>query len=697
MDPPRTQNDDHHFPKSGNDGVIAGCWRQFSRPAHYAEDYNGGIGRNLEPLRRPRISRKHNSTSPINPTSQSPFATSYSSLVLSSPERIAVSSDYTAVSPQSSPFFAPSAQQNSSESSSIESPATDNSSPSSVSLFKSSISNGQDSSTPTKEGGSNSASSGGDTSLEHHPSASSLEQNASASSSSSSQTSTPAQPRNSSGTRNSSDDRSNTGTGTGSSGTPAKPRPSVPRIIIPDGTSINLSTPPTTPRLPHRTPLPAIMMHWPYTLQQIKERLRSQGRLPYRRNQVGPPRQAIDPTRNTVDQSLQDSQQSPGATGQDTVHIELTELSAVDNQEALADAAKAGDDPSSPKQDPRTPYMSELGVMGFQMGGRNDSLSSSEKDIWWDYEDSTTMSLFSRERWRRALCSRPGLFNLFKHLITTSLGLITILAIALTALGKIKNHQQVSDTIPDSLADNIMEAQIIVIKDFNRFQQSNYAQGNYVQLEDHPQLKTSSKIPIWNQLIRKDCFHKKCDIEDLGNEFFAFMHPESFGISLPHNWPSLCNSCIEISRNQFVYKTKVRILGDLTTCPADAAQTQDAVVSNPASSAPALTIQSIPAPSPTLATPTHKTRHHRHKPKRLETHIKQHNPSPDTPDKLQKRQETITLVSSDPLVQAPAIAQLPYLIVDPSTFHNLTMYDTQAALHEMNLLQVQFRFVLCDS
>ncbi|KAK3837514.1 MAG: hypothetical protein J3R72DRAFT_423484 [Linnemannia gamsii] len=675
MDPPSTQNDHHHSPNSRNDGVIAGCWQQFSRPAHYAEDYNGGIGRDLEPLRRPRIPP----------------------------------------------------HQNSSESPSVESPATDKSNPSSTSLSKSSVSNGQDSSTPPESRGSNSASSGGATSIEN---------NASASSSSSSQTSTPAQPGNSSGTRSSGDNESNTGTGPGSSGTPAKPRPSVPRIIIPDGTSINLSTPPTTPRQPHRSPLPAIMMHWPSTLQQIKERLHSKGRLPYRRNQVAPLQLAIDPTKSTVDQPLQNSRQSLGATGQDAVHIELAELNAADGQEALADAA--GDDPSSREQDSRIPYMSEFGVMGFQMGGRNDSLSSSEKYIWWDYEDSTTEGLFSRERWRRALCSRPGLVNLFKYLITTSLGLITILAIALTALGKIKNHQQVSDTIPDSLADNIMEAQIIVVKDFNRFQQSNFAQGSYVQLEDLPQLKKSSKIPIWNQPIRQDCFHKKCDIEDLGKEFFAFMvslfnnfvayeedwywylttvhtpssfitlqHAESFGISLSHNWPSLCNSCIEISRNQFVYKTKVRVLGDLTTCPANATQTQDADISSPASSVPAPSVpnflvpastkQSIPAPSPTLATPAHRMRRYRHKPNRLESHIKQYNTSHDTLNKMQKRQEVITLVSSDPFVQAPAIAQLPYLIVDPSTFNNLTMFDTQAALHEMDLLQVQFRFVLCDS
>jgi hypothetical protein len=68
-----------------------------------------------------------------------------------------------------------------------------------------------------------------------------------------------------------------------------------------------------------------------------------------------------------------------------------------------------------------------------------------------------------------------------------------------------------------------MEAQIVVVKDFNRFQQSTFTKGNYAQLEQHPQLKTSSKIPIWTQPIRQGCFPEKCDIEDLGKEYFAFM------------------------------------------------------------------------------------------------------------------------------------------------------------------------------
>ncbi|KAG0062255.1 hypothetical protein BGZ89_010831 [Linnemannia elongata] len=666
MDSPTPHNDNAQSPKIRNDDVTAGCWRLSGRPANYAEDYNRGIGRTLEPLRRPRILRKHNLTSPITSTSHSPLALSNNHLTLNSPERIAVSSDYTPLSPQTPPFFVPTIQQNSTESSSVESPATEKSSLSYISLAMSSISKRQDSSSPIDISGSNSTSSGGAASIENNVSTSST----------SSQSSTPGQPSDSNDTSSSG---GGTGTGLGigseSAGTPVKPRPSVPRIIIPDGTSINLSTPPTTPRQSHRSPLPVIMAHWPYTLQQIKERLRSQGQLPYSRNQVAPFRQAIDPRNNTADQQQKEIQQSPEATGQADVQIELAELNALEGQESFSEVNRDPEDPSSPEQIPHLPHMSEFGIMRFQMGGRNDSLSSSEKFIWWDYEE-TSEGFFSRERWRRALCSRPGLVNLCKHIITTSLGLITILALTLTALGRIKHHQQVSDTIPESLADNIMEAQIAVIKDFNRFQQTSLAQRTYVQLEEQPQLKTSSKIPIWTQPIRQGCFHEKCDIEDLGKDYFAFMHPESFGISLPHNWPSLCNSCIEISRNQFVYKTKVRILGDLSTCSVDATHPSGSVV-----------------PSPASSTAVHKP--HRHKPKRLVTLPDLYHHSLES--KTQSRQVARALLSSDPSVQVSVAASLPYLIVDPSTFNNLTMYDTQAALHEMDLLLVQFRFVVCES
>ncbi|KAF9134923.1 hypothetical protein BGW39_005410 [Mortierella sp. 14UC] len=238
------------------------------------------------------------------------------------------------------------------------------------------------------------------------------------------------------------------------------------------------------------------MAHWSYSLQQIKERLRLQDRLPYPRNQVAPLRQAIDPQRNPTNQPWQDPRQPPGARVLGAVQIELAELGAIDCQKELPAVAKAGDDPSSPVQVVPAAHLETHHTKLGHVWSAWISLSSSEKYIWWDYEDSTADGRFSRERWRGALCSRSGLVNLLKHIITTSLGLITILAIALTALGKIRNHQQASDTIPDSLADNIMETQIVVVKDFDRFQHLDLAKGKYMQLDDLPQLKTGSKIPI---------------------------------------------------------------------------------------------------------------------------------------------------------------------------------------------------------
>ncbi|KAF9928855.1 hypothetical protein FBU30_002064 [Linnemannia zychae] len=456
--------------------------------------------------------------------------------------------------------------------------------------------------------------------------------------------------------------------------------PSVPRIIIPDGTSINLSTPPTTPRQPYKAPLPSIVSNQPYNFQQIMEKLRSQGLLANRKNQVLHFCRAIGSKKSVIDNQQQESHQSLDGTVSTAGQVELTELNAAEGQEASSDMNKNHSDPSSLEEDHQPHYMSELGVIGFQMGGRNISVLSSEKYIWWDYEESTE-GLFSKERWRRVLCSRPGLSNIFKYLITTSLGLITILAISLTALGKIKNYQQVSDNIPTSLANSVMEAQIVVIKDFNRFQQSNLAKDRYVQLEDQSQLKTSPKVPVWTRPIRQGCFHEKCDIEDLGKEYFAFM-VISLGLieDMYH--------CIEISRNQFVYRTKVRILGDLTTCTDDLTQVRGSVDSN----TPAFTSQSIPIPRPTAMPLDQKF--HRRKYKLSESHSNEY--TPRSSKSIEKNQGLGASVSSDPLTQVLATARLPYLIVDPSTFNNLTMYDTQASLLLMDLLQVQFRFVLCD-
>ncbi|KAG0027183.1 hypothetical protein BGZ81_005807 [Podila clonocystis] len=154
-----------------------------------------------------------------------------------------------------------------------------------------------------------------------------------------------------------------------------------------------------------------------------------------------------------------------------------------------------------------------FGILGIPHygDGTAESETSSQRHIWWDYdnEDESYGSWCSKERWHHVFCTRPGLTNTGKRLVTTTLGLVVILALALTALGKIRHRNRVSDMIPESLEG------------------------------------------------------KRCETM-AWKEFVAFMNPESFGIRLPQNWPSLCSSCIEISRNRFVYRTTVRVLGDLS-------------------------------------------------------------------------------------------------------------------------------------
>ncbi|KAF9284353.1 hypothetical protein BGZ68_004761 [Mortierella alpina] len=120
---------------------------------------------------------------------------------------------------------------------------------------------------------------------------------------------------------------------------------------------------------------------------------------------------------------------------------------------------------------------------------------------------------------------------MLKHTITTLLGLIMIVAIALTALGKIKNHEQVSDTIPESLDGAIMEAQIVVIKNFEGLHDAKFstngddldAEGAEVAHMHQIKLQQALKIPIWTLPIPPGCIHEECDTESFGKEYFAFM------------------------------------------------------------------------------------------------------------------------------------------------------------------------------
>ncbi|KAI7819899.1 hypothetical protein BC939DRAFT_494915 [Gamsiella multidivaricata] len=404
-------------------------------------------------------------------------------------------------------------------------------------------------------------------------------------------------------------------------------RPIVPRIIIPDGTSVNLSTPSTTPRQERSTPVRSPTSPWSHNVGQIMERLQLQGRLAFSRNNRSP------------DRTLQEQQQ----------------------------------------------------------------------------------------------------------------------AIGLTASGKIRDRHQVSDNLPESLADAIMEAQIVVVKDIQQFHQpklNRRADGDRIRSRSLvDKLQTAAKIPVWIGPVQPDCFDNKCDFDHFGNEYFAFLHPESFGIALPHNWPSLCNSCIDISRNEFLYKTRVRILGDLVSCSSastspppsainvTSSQFQPIAISVP-SSIPSRT-EYIPTstkrlqnatvlpkassstksvtrgPYPTM---THERKlkssrdeprlarmpqqRHSHEQSRLPKQQKPRFSGPQhshgaskglTEHGVQKRGIGTSPNTPNNTTHGADMVDLPYLIVDPATFSNLTAFETPRTLQNLDLLRVQFRFVLCDS
>ncbi|KAF9204012.1 hypothetical protein BGZ49_005787 [Haplosporangium sp. Z 27] len=341
----------------------------------------------------------------------------------------------------------------------------------------------------------------------------------------------------------------------------------VPRIVIPDGTSINLSTPPTTPRQQHRSFNFSQPSVWSHNLTQILERLGTRNfwsNTPHGRQ-------------TDYDQDAGYQQHLQGLT-----QIQQKEIQGSHNEEINFTNSSPNDLHTPPKKIPREVdgledrhvSLPQYGVMGVPLHGyRSESISSDGNSSWLDDEEETPGAYFSRKRWNYLLCTRKGLAKSFKHTITTVFGLLIITAIGLTAVGKLRDQKQVSDYLPSSLANSVMEAQIVVIKDFDRHLQSNNLKRRYPGSHHHTahsqpsEAQVEAKIPIWTGPIDPHCFHRKCDIEHFGVEYFAFLNPESFGISLPNNWPSLCNSCIEITLNMFVYKTKARILGDLLTCP----------------------------------------------------------------------------------------------------------------------------------
>ncbi|KAG0299805.1 hypothetical protein BGZ98_009753 [Dissophora globulifera] len=403
--------------------------------------------------------------------------------------------------------------------------------------------------------------------------------------------------------------------------------------------------------------------------------------------------------------------------------------------------------------------------------GTAESIASSEKDVWWE-DEGVPGGVFSRMRWRSVFCSRPGFVAMFNHVSATLLGLLIIIAIGLTALGKIRERGQVSDDLPASLAGRIMEAQIVVVKDFEQLdnrpslRRRLISRAHDASTSSHlAMLNRASKVPVWvAPLVRPDCFDQKCDFKHFGKEYFAFMNPESFGIALPQDWPSLCNSCIEISRNEFVHKTTVRILGDLTSCAANApplspsssfsSSTQDTVAEPTRAIDTTLSVTPTTTHSPSMTTVIHmasktlsttsattlltvktstliapqrpqrmtglptplvRIRATTHQPAATASFQRdgksfKGQPHPSRSVSTQKnlrqqqrqqhvqRRDDHTINRRDDSIQedSASTAQLPYLIVDPAAFSNLTRYETQQSLQELTSLHVHFRFVLCD-
>ncbi|KAF9163273.1 hypothetical protein DFQ26_002763 [Actinomortierella ambigua] len=193
----------------------------------------------------------------------------------------------------------------------------------------------------------------------------------------------------------------------------------------------------------------------------------------------------------------------------------------------------------------------------------------------------------------------------------------------MTARGKPRSPQLVSDEIPDSLDGVIWAAQLVALKDMDqirrgfsdtpglladptqedggRDQSHLYHRRHWVSSNDRRDDSDSDNlddtdgvieqegvrklrvwnnkganrlveenVPFWNLPVKSECVQSTCqldaNINPNDNKFFAFMDPETFEIHLPKNWPSLCMSCIELSRSQFVYRTRVRLWGDLWPC-----------------------------------------------------------------------------------------------------------------------------------
>lgn len=169
-----------------------------------------------------------------------------------------------------------------------------------------------------------------------------------------------------------------------------------------------------------------------------------------------------------------------------------------------------------------SPAFGVLDIPHYSTGPESET--SSQKDIWWDHEDSDEESYdggwCSKEQWRHVFCTWSGLTNTGKRLVTTTLGLVVILALALTALGKVRDRNRVSDVIPESLEGQVFEAQVMVIQDFHG-QKSKMLEKR--QEEAREERLRETKVPFWQHPLGEGCFRELCEMEDTWKEFIAFM------------------------------------------------------------------------------------------------------------------------------------------------------------------------------
>ncbi|KAG0360271.1 hypothetical protein BG005_011066 [Podila minutissima] len=352
-----------------------------------------------------------------------------------------------------------------------------------------------------------------------------------------------------------------------------------------------------------------------------------------------------------------------------------------------------------------SPAFGILGILGIPHYGDGDGAESetpSQRHTWRDYDDDGDDDddafhgdWCSKDRWRHVFCTRQGLANTGKRLVTTTLGLVVILALALTALGKIRHHNRVSDVIPESLEGKVYEAQVMIIEDFHGKMSSLEKRE---QGQGQGQGRKGTKVPFWDHPLGAGCLQQRCETE-AWKEFIAFMNPESFGIQLPQNWPSLCSSCIEISRNEFVYRTTVRVLGDLSQCAPTTTSPPAPSSPSPPSVPPTLPQTSsskiqISSKTVRITSPSKKPvpQHHGHG-----THTPKKPTISKNTSKLRSRTPSRKATLSKRQVKSPTQGEtFPSLIVDPATFNNLTEYASVNAIQSMEQLCVQFRFVLCD-